>query len=569
LPIKTCKKLVRKIEFGLSEGGVVKTWGIKAKMGFLTGSLLLLVAGIGGAGIYATIALSQNLNDVISDTIPVIRNITLVDMVHDGVHGSVAEAMYAFEKKEVEALDSALEAINEHEKNVKESFAIIGSKKLDEDMKKLYDTAVTDMEKYLSSAKLTVNLAKEGKVEELEKQYGLFQGQFTYLEGSLEKFGEEFNKSQEDYFMMLVKGFSKMKYSLWFGLFFAFVVGGALAAYFSTSLVKVLNSITGVVASGAVDLEKAMNQLSLSSASLSSSSQQQAAALEETAASAEEISAMVVKSSESAQASEEATKQSRLKAQRGQEVITDMVKAINDINSNNEKIMFEINRSNTRFSEIVNVIQEIGNKTKVINDIVFQTKLLSFNASVEAARAAEHGKGFAVVAEEVGNLASMSGTAAKDITSLLSESMKRVEAIVQETSDTIGPLMQSAKSSVDQGSRVATECSEVLEEIVTESSKVSEMVTSISAASKEQSAGVSEITKAIQHLNQSTQVNAKAAKECAHTSDLLIEQAQVLKSASVDLRQIISGGNSGQAQEMQHQTEESGDNDEDISHNAA
>ncbi|MBC7465119.1 MAG: hypothetical protein H7256_03945 [Bdellovibrio sp.] len=50
-------------------------------------------------------------------------------------------------------------------------------------------------------------------------------------------------------------------------------------------------------------------------------------------------------------------------------------------------------------------MEEIGNKTKVINDIVFQTKLLSFNASVEAARAGEHGKGFAVVAEEVGKLA--------------------------------------------------------------------------------------------------------------------------------------------------------------------
>ena len=62
------------------------------------------------------------------------------------------------------------------------------------------------------------------------------------------------------------------------------------------------------------------------------------------------------------------------------------------------------NESNKEIQEIVKVIAEIGNKTKVINDIVFQTKLLSFNASVEAARAGENGKGFAVVAEEVGKL---------------------------------------------------------------------------------------------------------------------------------------------------------------------
>ena len=72
------------------------------------------------------------------------------------------------------------------------------------------------------------------------------------------------------------------------------------------------------------------------------------------------------------------------------------------------------------------LISEIGNKTKVINDIVFQTKLLSFNASVEAARAGEHGKGFSVVAEEVGNLAHMSGNSAKEITQLLESSINRV-----------------------------------------------------------------------------------------------------------------------------------------------
>ncbi len=65
-----------------------------------------------------------------------------------------------------------------------------------------------------------------------------------------------------------------------------------------------------------------------------------------------------------------------------------------------------INRIALGLSKAAN--EDIGDKTKVINDIVFQTKRLSFNASVEAARAGEHGKGFAVVAEEVGNLAQMS-----------------------------------------------------------------------------------------------------------------------------------------------------------------
>lgn len=102
-----------------------------------------------------------------------------------------------------------------------------------------------------------------------------------------------------------------------------------------------------------------------------------------------------------------------------------MIHSITEISESNDRIMSQVADGNRKISEIVQVISEIGNKTKVINDIVFQTKLLSFNASVEAARAGEHGKGFAVVAEEVGNLAQMSGNAAKEISDMLNGSVSR------------------------------------------------------------------------------------------------------------------------------------------------
>ncbi len=76
---------------------------------------------------------------------------------------------------------------------------------------------------------------------------------------------------------------------------------------------------------------------------------------------------------------------------------------------------------------VSDLIGQIEQKTKVIHEIVFQTKLLSFNASVEAARAGDYGRGFSIVAEEIGNLALMSGQAAKDIASLLQESSTKVK----------------------------------------------------------------------------------------------------------------------------------------------
>ena len=73
------------------------------------------------------------------------------------------------------------------------------------------------------------------------------------------------------------------------------------------------------------------------------------------------------------------------------------------------------------------IIQEIEDKTKAIDEIVFQTKLLSFNASVEAERAGEHGRGFSVVAQEVGNLAQLSGKSAAEINEILKRKYKSGE----------------------------------------------------------------------------------------------------------------------------------------------
>ncbi|NCQ16281.1 chemotaxis protein, partial [Candidatus Falkowbacteria bacterium] len=73
--------------------------------------------------------------------------------------------------------------------------------------------------------------------------------------------------------------------------------------------------------------------------------------------------------------------------------------------------MDRISESNQDIASLVFAIEEIAEKTKIIDDIVFQTKILSFNASVEAERAGEFGRGFSVVAQEVSNLAKMSGRA--------------------------------------------------------------------------------------------------------------------------------------------------------------
>lgn len=130
------------------------------------------------------------------------------------------------------------------------------------------------------------------------------------------------------------------------------------------------------------------------------------------------------------------------------------------------------------------MILEIAEKTKVINEIVFQTKLLSFNASVEAARAGEQGKGFAVVAEEVGNLATMSGNAAQDISNMLGESTAKVQEIVRQTKEEMSRLTTQSKNDVENGIKVARDCDVVLNEIVKNVNHVDQLVREITEASK-------------------------------------------------------------------------------------
>jgi methyl-accepting chemotaxis protein len=210
--------------------------------------------------------------------------------------------------------------------------------------------------------------------------------------------------------------------------------------------------------------------------------------------------------------------------------------------------MRQIEESNREMSEIIKVITEIGNKTKVINDIVFQTKLLSFNASVEAARAGEHGKGFAVVAEEVGNLAQMSGDAAKEITSMLDGSIQRVGQIVSGTQSKVERLIATGREKVELGTRRANSCGEVLAEFVSRTGLVNQMVQEIAKASQEQSQGVAEITRALNELEQVSQQNAHTSVQCSGSAEDLKRQAGRLKQIVSLLTETVQGGSEGPTQ---------------------
>jgi methyl-accepting chemotaxis protein len=172
-------------------------------------------------------------------------------------------------------------------------------------------------------------------------------------------------------------------------------------------------------------------------------------------------------------------------AQRGGDVVAQVVTTMDEINTSSKKI-----------ADIIGTI----------DGIAFQTNILALNAAVEAARAGEQGRGFAVVASEVRSLAQRSAQAAKEIKTLIGVSVEKVEsgaALVQNAGITMGEIVSSVR-------------------------RVTDIIGEISAAASEQSQGIGQVNVAVTQLDQMTQQNAALVEESTAAAESLKDQASRL-----------------------------------------
>ena len=254
------------------------------------------------------------------------------------------------------------------------------------------------------------------------------------------------------------------------------------------SIQNISTDLSGTMAEiqqSAVQVNSGAEQVSSGAQGLSQGATEQASSIEELSATMNDISAKI---QETAGTTREA---SRLSNMAGQSVMV-----------SNEKMR----EMSLAMEEITEKSQEISKIIKTIDDIAFQTNILSLNAAIEAARAGAAGKGFAVVADEVGNLAQKSAKAAQNTSSLIEETIE----------------------AVNKGVRISEETAESLTEVVSRAGKINDLIDIASSASEEQARGVSQLSVGIDQISSVVQSNTATAEESAAASEELSGQANIL-----------------------------------------
>jgi len=282
------------------------------------------------------------------------------------------------------------------------------------------------------------------------------------------------------------------------GLVLTIIISQYIAYLVSKNIDKTVSTIIDDLSTAAGNLNSISIELTSNGHKLAEGTNQQASSIQETSSTLEESASMLHQTTQNTKEADTLAKQAKEVANQGDYEMQTMLAS-----------MEELKKSSAEISKII----------KVIDEIAFQTNILSLNAAVEAARAGDAGKGFAVVAEEVRNLAQRSAQAAKDTAVIIEGNINLSVKCLKITEQVSGSLVT----------------------IKDETNKVSELLEEISTASQEQEIGISQINKAISQMETVIHSNASTAQDGALSADQVSIFSEQMEEIVNSLVRLVKG----------------------------
>lgn len=233
------------------------------------------------------------------------------------------------------------------------------------------------------------------------------------------------------------------------------------------------------------------------------------------------------------------------KIQKSQVSAVIVVDAFAGAQGNTDALVDKVESYAARIEDALRAIENLSEKTKIINDFIFQTKIISFNAAVEAARAGDAGRGFSIVAEELAHLSQSSGQSAKDFTSALEIGLAGIETLLRESREDFKLLLSNNREVIERGSNAALHCTESIESLSKISQNLSQLIGDTGQALRAQLESFASVSDSLKSLNDSASTEESLAGGYTQSMQELAEQSDNLRGLARNLANVMKGsGNS-------------------------
>lgn len=522
---------------------------ITARLTFLVGGLLLLLAITGAIGIRGLSSAGSHYED---DTNAMIHLVDTLDALYQR-RTSIQQAMAASSMSESEAPYKQADKVVSDLNSTWSQYLATAS----DDEKPLAEKFDQAWKTYLDSSAKTIALGKGGDYEKaIDNMKGDAAQKFTTTRQSLLNLIAQKKQNVETTRRANAIANTSMLILLLLGV----VIGGGASWKIVSSIIQPLqhlqtvmgeveknadftrratttqmdelgqtarsfNSLLETLQGALRQLADNVNQTSVTAQSLSASSSQAAlsASQQSEAASAmsatvEQVTVSISHESDSARTALELSRKSGELSEHGGTTIHNAASEMTEIANAVRQTSVTIDNLGKQSDQISSVVQ-------VIKDVAEQTNLLALNAAIEAARAGEQGRGFAVVADEVRKLAERTTQATVEITQMISA--------IQSSAHSAVTGMNAAVTRVDSGAALAQQAGVAINEIKEGSQQVVRVVGDISSALNEQTSASNDIARHVEKVAAMSEESSAVAQQTA-------QSASQLEQLTHDMRTLVN-----------------------------